>query len=330
MRAAKTFEKARTAGDNLHLDEARVAAVPQTPLGRGVWLGLDQHDTPVAYFEVPGRPDVAFAVSQLIEVSTVRILLGGTSHERTAIKIICRDAALVQVFTTFIEDVIGELTEGTDVPRLIVKSAARWRRLLQIAGRGFSANAAAGLYGELRFLEQAIQAAGPDAMQTWQRQQHDAHDFSGTGMCVEVKTTGMQSKASVAVHGLQQLLPCRPAPLALAVAEVVLSGGGERIDNVVDRILATGVDPDSFASKLAGEGYVQGMPSAMEFTFELRRWRFWTIDEASPVLTAARLDEDIFLALANVSYDLVLAALGDGDADFDFQRLTHKDTGLEI
>nr|WP_181064958.1 PD-(D/E)XK motif protein [Pseudoclavibacter sp. Z016] len=275
----------------------------------------------VAYFQVSGRPDVSFAVSQLMLVSTVNIGLNADGAHYTAIKVACLDRSLAAIFTTFIEDLISELTLQTDVPQLIVASAARWRRLLQVAGRELSTHAMAGIYGELLFLERAVAELGASSLHDWQRQKHDSHDFSGATGCVEVKTTGMQSRAAVGVHGLQQLLPCSPAPLTLAVAEVAVTGAGESIDDVIERVLTTGVDSELFADKLADQGYVYKMPVSEKISFELRTWRFWRIDENSPVLSSRQLSEEVMMALANVSYDLVLSALGEADSSFDFAAL---------
>lgn len=321
MRAEETFRQARLLGDVLRIDEARVAPVAGTPSGRAVWLGLDSHDVAVAYFQVPGRPDVSFAVSQLMLVSTVSIGLDADGAHYTGIKIACLDHSLAAIFTTFIEDLIGELTEQANVPQLIVASAARWRRLLQVAGRELSASAMAGIYGELLFLERAVAELGASSLHDWQRQKNDSHDFSGATGCVEVKTTGMQSRAAVGVHGLRQMLPCSPAPLTLAVAEVAVTGAGESIDDLIERILTTGVDSELFADKLAEQGYVYKMPASEKLSFELRTWRFWSIDENSPVLSSRQLSEEVMMALANVSYDLVLSALGEADSSFDFTAL---------
>ncbi|WP_424464153.1 PD-(D/E)XK motif protein [Pseudoclavibacter helvolus] len=282
---------------------------------------MDSNDVSVAYFEVPGSPDVSFAVSQLMLVSTVNIGLDTNGARYTAIKIACLDPSLAAIFTTFIEDLIGDLSEEADVPQLIVASAARWRRLLQVAGRELSAHAMAGIYGELLFLERAVAELGSSSLHDWQRQKHDSHDFSGATGCVEVKTTGMQSRAAVGIHGLRQMLPCSPAPLTLAVAEVAVTGAGESIDDVIERVLTTGVDPELFADKLADQGYVYKMPASEKFSFELRTWRFWSINENSPVLSSRQLSEEVMMALANVSYDLVLSALGEASSSFDFAAL---------
>lgn len=317
MSAADAFSRAAAFGEPLSSNDARVAEVGGTPAMRRVWLGADFEGRPVAYFETPELPTDDYAVSKTIAVSGAVFGLQGVDSQLTALKLVCLDTRLKAVFQTFIDDLLRQLDKCETVPALIQRSAAEWRTLLQIANSGLSQAEATGLYGELRFLENAVSAIGPSAVETWQRSPSDAHDFiSGTSR-VEVKTSRFQDRSAVTIHGLRQLEPPVNADLTLAVAEVQLHGSGDTISDVVVRLLACDVDSELLTKKLAEAGFVSGMPDA-DYTFTLLSWRYWAINEESAVLNRSAVGEAVASGVSDLRYVLSLSALGEPSSDFNW------------
>src|SRR5699024_923206 len=145
----------------------------------------------------------------------VETTVGDEADLKTA-KIICRDDRLNDVFLSLIEDVVSQLgTRGS--LSVLLSSVAAWRRLLQIVDNGLSEAAAAGLYGELRFLEELVENCGPQQVNIWQISENDVHDFIGTDIRAEVKTSSFQNRT---VHGLKPLDAVSGADRILAVAEI--------------------------------------------------------------------------------------------------------------
>lgn len=322
MRIDGVLSEALAFGEVLGEHEARVASVPGLENGSRVWIGADNDDSRVAYFEVAGERFNTFAVSEVLEVSWVETAIGDEIDLQTA-KIICRDSRLNDVFLSLIEDVVSQLGEG-DSLNVLLSSVAAWRRLLQIVDNGLSDVAAAGLYGELLFLEALVANRGPQQIGIWQISENDVHDFISADIRVEVKTSSFQNRQSVTVHGLKQLDAVSGADLVLAVAEIQRHGSGETIDDVVNRLLDRGVDIDVLSRKLEARGYVRGMSSAVaiETTFELQSWRYWPITSESPVISASKLGTAPSAAVADVSYSLSLSALGEAEVSLDWNRFS--------
>ena len=322
MSIDEVLARALQYGQTLGEHEARVALVPGTALGSRVWIGTDNNDQRVAYLEISTARFSPFAVSRVIEVTPVETSVGDESDLRTA-KIICRDSRLNDVFLSLIEDVTTRLGAG-DSLSVLLNSVATWRRLLQIADQGMNDEAAAGLYGELRFLEDLVGRRGPHAAEIWQISVYDLHDFIDEGIRVEVKTSSFQNQQSVTVHGLKQLDAQFSGELILAVAEIQRHGDGEFIDQVVDRLLDQNVDIELLSRKLEARGFVRGMSStaAEAQKFDLQSWRFWQITPESPVISASKLGPITAAAVADVAYSLNLSSLGDGAEDIDWSRFS--------
>lgn len=318
MSVRSTMEQARGLGSVLGEREARVALSPEHAEGRRAWFGTDARERPVAYFEIGDQKLTPFAVSQVIDVVPVETVIWDRSEEVRAAKVTCRDARLDNVFIAFMDDVTSQLGERNAVD-VLVSSASAWRNLLRVVKQGLSDSASAGLYGELRFLEELVRHCGAEAIETWQRDGHDVHDFIADRVRVEVKTSSFQNRQVVSIHGLKQLDVPMTGSLFLAVAEIEKHGEGEQVDIVVDRLLEAGVPIDVFTQKLEAAGFVRGM-STLDGgpAFALISWRFWAITDQSPVLSTRTVGSDVTTAIGDVQYTLNLSALEGGVSEFDW------------
>ncbi|SMY11416.1 PD-(D/E)XK motif protein [Brevibacterium jeotgali] len=318
MSVRATIQQARTFGSILGEREARIAPSPGHADGSRAWFGTDSQERPVAYFEIGDQALSPFAVSQVIDVAPVETVIEGQPEDVRAAKVTCRDSRLDDVFIAFMDDVTSQLGERSAVD-VLLNSAAEWRNLLRVVKHGLSDSAAAGLYGELRFLEELVHHCGAQVIETWQRDGQDVHDFIADRIRVEVKTSSFQNRQAVSIHGLKQLEVPVTAPLILAVAEIEKHGDGETIDSVVDRILDAGVPIDSFSQKLEAAGFVRGMSSLDDgLTFSLVSWRYWEIARQSPVLSTHTVGSEVATAISDVQYTLNLAALAGGTPEFDW------------
>lgn len=322
MRIGSVLAQALEYGQVLGEHEARVALVPGLSLGARVWVGTDNDNRHVAYLEILGERFKPFEVSRVLEVTPVETVVGDESDVQTA-KVICRDDRLNEVFLSLIEDVVSQLGDR-DSLEVLLNSVASWRKLLQIADNGMSDEAAAGLYGELRFLEDLVEICGTRIIDIWQINDNDIHDFIGGQIRAEVKTSSFQNQQAVTVHGLKQLDAHSDTEIVLAVAEVQRHGVGETIDQVVNRLLDSGVDIGILSQKLESRGFVRGMSSSVDtaHSFELLSWRFWHITSESPVITASGLGPTITAAVNNVSYSLNLSSLGEAETSLDWSRFS--------
>lgn len=315
----KLFEEAMVDGTPLVKGEAFVV-VADSYGTRRTWLGYQEGRFAAAYFEIGSACSISFSVSQVISVQSVEVNDDETTIRSHALKVVCHEPRLDNVFFVFIDEVRAAIGDETDVVEVVRSAASDWRHLLQVAMTELSESAAAGIYGELRFLEGAVKRLGPTAIESWQRTSQDIHDFTGDSARVEVKTSAFQDRSTVTVHGLRQLEPPVSGTLTLAVAEIQRHGT-DSLDQVVERITELGVDHTILTQKLRVAGYVEGMPGSDEFTFSLRSWRYWEIDGQSLVLNRSAVSEPVADAVSSLSYSLNLGSLGESSFDFDYSRL---------
>ena len=321
MNSRDIFAQATGSPSKLFGGEANVARVVTLQAPQRAWLGFDNGLHAVAYFESVQGKELNFAVSEAILIQTIIVEDDISGDRVSTIKVSCVDQKLLEVFYGFMDDVVERIEGNPDVLDAIVGAAGDWRSLLQIATNPLPESRAVGLYGEICFLEQIAKEIGPDAVTMWQRSERDVHDFIGEGCRVEVKCSSFQDRAVVTINGLRQLEPPTNSTLTLAVAEIQ-KHGGETIDEVLERVLALGVDRTLLIQKLATQQYVIGMPGADEHRFNLLSWRYWEIKSTTGVLNKSAIEEHIADAISSVSYGLNLSALDHPAPKFDFHRLS--------
>ena len=122
------------------------------------------------------------------------------------------------------------------------------------------------------------------------------------------------------------LEPPEDVRLFLAVLEV-RKYGKDSLDRIVQRLIERGVDSSSLVEKLSRSGYVQGMPEASEWRFDVVEKRVWEILEDTPVLSRLSLSSEVADAVAHLSYSLSLSALGAPLDGIDWTAL--DSTGLD-
>ena len=118
----------------------------------------------------------------------------------------------------------------------------RWRELLakQHSG-GLSKEQLAGLFAELKILDQLAERAPDLAVLSWTGPFGDRFDFQGSADALEVKASTVRNGRSVEIHGERQLEPPEDGDLYLVVVKLErVKGGGESVGDVVDSICARG------------------------------------------------------------------------------------------
>lgn len=317
------FEKARHVGSGGWLaSEYGVTEFPGRPAGARVWAGFGGEGLLAAFFECADDQDLKVDISQTISVTTASISneVGDRLH---AIQVQCIDSRLNDVFFTFIDDVLSAIDAGQTVAGALGSTAAEWRSLLALAKQRISEQQLRGLFGELCFLKGLAEELGPAALECWTGPEKGRHDFVGPGASVEMKTSSLQNRQAVTIHGLRQLEPAEGATLTLGVAEVEPHPQGSLLDDLVASLIQTGMDREVLRARLASAGFVQGMPDAANRRFQLVGMKFWEITDDSPVLRRSALPEEIVNAVSDLRYSLDLGALGKGFAtEFDFSRLS--------
>ena len=286
-----------------------------------VWVGRSSDDHLTAFFEVEQGGDFEADLSHVVRLTAAQV-----SNERgeaaNAVQVQCLDPRLNEVFISYVDDVIAHMASGEDAVYSLRATATEWRSLLAVAKEGLSETSLRGLFGELSFLRNLIIHTGAQGLDVWTGADRERHDFVSMNASVEIKTSSLQNRQAVTVHGLRQLDPPEGADLTLGVLEIEKHPQGTSVGDVVVEILALGADAAQLRQKLARCGFVQGMPGAGEHLYKEVCWKFWEVTAELPVLRRSVLPEKVVNAVSDLRYSLDLAALGtDFSGTYEYTRL---------
>lgn len=315
------FARARDERGDWSASEFGVVEIPSALEARRVWVGQGGGGLLAAFFECAEEEQIDVAISQTIQGSTARVT-SEAGEDIHAVQVRCLDSRLNEVFFKFLEDVVEALAAGQSISGALASTANEWRSLLAVAKAGISRSSLHGLFGELCILRTLAKVLPADALRIWTGPEGGRHDFVGHDTSMEVKTSSLQNRQAVTIHGLRQLDPAEGSELHLAVVEVDPHPQGQLVDEVVDDIIDLGVERTALREKLATLGFVPGMPGSGEDRFSLVSTKIWAIRDNTPVLRRSALPEAVVNAVSDVRYSLDLAALGqEFTEEFDFSRL---------
>lgn len=195
------------------------------------------------------RPVVPDTKSIGVQLVARGLLVDG--ELRQFVDLACLDASLNSLFTAV---ALEALTAAADTSDPDVRAAAvldRWRDLFKSQpAAGISQSERMGLFGELSLLEELVRRS-PGAIKTWGGPSKARHDFVSDQLDIEVKATIERQATSIQIHGLEQLSSSGTERLSLFVYVVErVPAGGDRLADIVDRILKAGVEPPALYDKL--------------------------------------------------------------------------------
>lgn len=273
---------------------------------RGVALDLAG---PVRFVAAIREPDERIAL--LLEVplaaalpSPYRIVADGmsvTDQRRPddgtfRIAITLEQDGVRDVFEVLAADVVG-VTAGTSSAKAGIAEAVRrleaWRACLKARRLGLSLESQLGLIGELIVLRVLAAELGyPAAVNAWQGPLHGIHDFTGSGVGIEVKTvlgTGnwlhISHFSQLETTGMSVLAVARPR-LQESASGTSLVDSVKEIRNEMD-LAAPGILAE-FNERMIRAGYLEidaPMYSSLRYTLHDLQW--FGVSTGFPRLTAA-------------------------------------------
>lgn len=289
-----------------------------------VWVGQSTDGRFAAFFETEQAGDFQADLSHVIRLTATQVS-NKRGETANAVQVQCLDPRLNEVFISYVDDVIAHMASGEEAVYALRSTATEWRSLLAVATLGLNETSLRGLFGELSFLRNLIIYTGAEALDMWTGADRERHDFVSLNASVEIKTSSLQNRQAVTVHGLRQLDPSEGAELTLGVLEIESHPQGASVDDVVEEVLALGVDVAQLRQKLARSGFVQGMPGVAEHRFREVCWKFWEVTAELPVLRRSVLPEKVVNAVSDLRYSLDLGALGADFSDtYEYTRLAVK------
>lgn len=183
------------------------------------------------------------------------LTIEAVARTKPFIEVRLSDPSLLVSFGTFIDHLLGELSESTDDPEdTIIKVFDLWKQLFRPnRPNRLSLETQIGICSELEELYSCVSSQGVLALNGWYGPENERHDFEFTDRSIECKGTRKQRGLLVQINGTRQLEPTGSKPLELIVRQYDRDPNGEvSIPSLCSRLLEfTGFNREEFFSKLS-------------------------------------------------------------------------------
>jgi Putative PD-(D/E)XK family member, (DUF4420) len=226
------------------------------------------------------------------------------------IDVACEEPDLRDLFAIFCDDLLDRLEDDSAAPAPVCLSVLeRWRDLFNPeGGRLLGEQALVGLLAELHVLERIASRGPMAALRLWTGPDKARADFTGSLASLEVKATTNRERATVAVHGIQQLDQAALEDVYLHVEQFErVPSGGDSVPDAVRRLLATGLSRAELLRSLMAVGYLESDREAYELIrFQLNVTR--TFRASAPgfprLVPSALTDPSLALRIHEVRYSI--------------------------
>jgi len=226
------------------------------------------------------------------------------------IDVACEEADLRDLFAIFCDDLLDRLESDSAEPAAVcVAVLDRWRDLFSPkGGRLLGEQTLVGLLAELHVLERIAERALGAALHLWTGPDKARADFTGVIAAIEVKATTNRERATVAVHGIQQLDQASLEDVYLHVEQFErVPSGGDSVPDAVRRLLEVGLSRSGLLRNLMSVGYLEADREAYELVqFKLTAAR--TFRASAPgfprLVPSALSDPALALRVHDVRYSI--------------------------
>jgi Putative PD-(D/E)XK family member, (DUF4420) len=239
----------------------------------------------------------------------------GAPPDQRSITVELEDPQFADIFTIFGADLVegvSRCARVSDALVLLLQRLGRWQRFLSNAVDGLSANAVAGLFGELWILRTLlVPHGGIGLISSWTGAQRAPQDFVVPGLfALEVKTSTAKILSSVHIHGEHQLDDSGLARLYLACLRLERDDAtGININDVVAQLRALASDAPEFRLTLdvllTQAGWMERHAHRYEhLRYKVAQRRFFQLGAAFPRVLSTELP----IGVSDINYELELKA----------------------
>lgn len=226
------------------------------------------------------------------------------------VDVVCEETDLRDLFAIFCDDLLDRLEDDSAGPAAVCVSVLdRWRDLFTPkGGRLLGEQALVGLLAELHVLERLADRSLEAALRLWTGPDKARADFTGAQASIEVKATTNRERATVAIHGMQQLDQASLEDVYLHVEQFErVPSGGDTVPNAVRRLLQSGLSRTGLVRSLTSVGYLEADREAYQLVrFELTAAR--TFRASGPgfprLVPSALTDPGLALRIHEVQYSI--------------------------
>lgn len=255
-----------------------------------------------------------------------------TVNEQASIFVRCLDPDSGIQFSYFVDDLLQHLQEMKKSPLATVLDCVQaWknifsRRKLNVLGTSQQI----GLLGELLLLEAIAKTKGNESLKSWSGPIPGRHDFVHGKFAVEVKSTLTRDRFPISIHGTYQLESPKNGELWLLGFQFEEHPGGQGIPELVQRIMALGIDAPSFTQLLLQEGFdMKDAQSYEEFKFKVLRTKITHVTDATPrIVRSSVVRPEMLDSLSGLAYSIDLGPLSAAGPDDQALEVAVKKLGL--
>lgn len=247
-----TLQPDHFSGDGEHESESTIRIVHRLRWGMA---GVGGDRAAVVVYRVPnvtGRGPIAYDGLRVAEHRDLRVFEEDVESERfTAVVIECEDRADLGTFCRLASDLGGLVAEdGKGDASEIRDRIDAWVRLFR-RRRDLSGDEEVGLWGELRFMYDAVDASS--TMRAWHGAGAHQLDFATATLAVEIKTStgGHRHRTTPRQVGVGDVHPNS----RLCSMWIEETPGGTTINELVEAVRVRVDDPGEFDRRLLQTGY---------------------------------------------------------------------------
>jgi hypothetical protein len=246
-----------------------------------------------------------------VEIQTIAL-----SNSRTMYTIILLENSLKDVFSMFIEDILGNLSSLGDAQQAISTINQRvnyWRKLFsKVSGETLSIEKQRGLFGELLLLETLLKAGDKHSLvlNSWRGVYSSNQDFAMETKAIEVKTSKAGTPKVIISNEHQLDYSCWEGLFLLVILVNESSGKDNSLSSKIKEIRLLLKDDsllqDEFQAKLNEIGISpRSEDEYNEISFSVRSLRYYRIVKGFPVIMASSF---IDTPISSVKYQIDITA----------------------
>lgn len=205
---------------------------------------------------IPVSDSDVFSETRESNIEFIRVEVDCGEGLQSYLQLSCQVESLEKVFSNLCADLINEVHVQAKPGISSRIFFDKWRVLFAKSRKqSLSTNALVGLVGELMTLQQIVGKDDSRSIDYWVGPDGAPQDFAKETLRIEVKSTSNLNELKVAISSVHQLETENIESLHLVIHRVISEESGSNISEIIEGLLAMGVDRISLYEKLGAVGF---------------------------------------------------------------------------
>ena len=241
----------------------------------------------------------------------------GTNPEDFYLDFLCYNPRQNSTFSAVVIDILNSVKkQSSDIIGMVYESIARWRDFWAAKTGPLSMEKTLGLFGEIWFMLRWFPELNPRVVKMWQSTPNARHDFQGTRISVEVKTSNVRAPGAPVHHisGVEQLDDPEIGSLylfSLQVTEDALSHNTlhSLVNAVQKKFSSDYITLSDFNTKLVSRGYTIDDVGNPAIAFRILSERLYKVADGFPrIVRSSFATREPPSGISDIKYSLDTAA----------------------